>query len=96
MSLRYGGVESTIGDSSSNRDTTVSGEGSSAVGVASRLSGSPGKISSLISESQSLQAEINNLFGELAAVNREIRIDVDDFCDMCDSSLANISTASNS
>lgn len=91
MSLRYGGTDTV----SETRDTSVSGERSSGASLATGSPEGSDRVRNLISESQALQTEINNLFNELSAVNREIRIDVDDFCDMCDSSLANISATPN-
>ncbi|QLL31933.1 hypothetical protein HG536_0C01000 [Torulaspora globosa] len=37
-------------------------------------------IADLINESQRLQKDINSIFAELSDINRQVRIDIDDFC----------------
>lgn len=37
-------------------------------------------IGDLVKESQELQKDINSIFAELSDINRQVRIDIDDFC----------------
>lgn len=50
-------------------------------------------IGDLIKESQRLQKYINSIFAELSDINRQVRIDIDDFCRI---GLHNTSTILNS
>lgn len=45
--------------------------------------------SQLIRSSVQLQAEINALFVELSDLNRQVRVDIDDFCNIYENSLLN-------
>lgn len=48
------------------------------------------KISQMVKQSLSLQNEIEQLFEEYESNNKEIREDVDDFCEIYESSMGNI------
>ncbi|QLG73888.1 hypothetical protein HG535_0F04000 [Zygotorulaspora mrakii] len=39
-------------------------------------------LTSMIKSSQSLQQEINGIFAQLNDLNRQVRIDIDDFCNI--------------
>ncbi|CAR64380.1 uncharacterized protein KLLA0_D17127g [Kluyveromyces lactis] len=47
-------------------------------------------ISRLVQQSLSLQNEIEQLFNEYESNNKDIRLDVDDFCEIYETSLGNI------
>lgn len=62
---------------------------------ASRRS-STSSIKELIRESQELQNEINSIFAELSDINRQVKIDIDDFCHIGLHSTSSILNASRS
>ncbi|KAL3237697.1 uncharacterized protein RNJ42_00684 [Nakaseomyces bracarensis] len=49
----------------------------------------------LIDRSVQLQAEINSVFAELSDLNRQVRIDIDDFCNIYENSLLNANDTTN-
>lgn len=50
-------------------------------------------IENLLRETDQLQKEISGLFNRFTDINKVIRTDIDEFCQICDTSMANISTA---
>lgn len=50
-------------------------------------------IGSLLKEADQLQKEISGLFSSFTDINKVIRTDIDEFCQICDTSMANISTS---
>ncbi|GAV55292.1 hypothetical protein ZYGR_0AS06160 [Zygosaccharomyces rouxii] len=50
-------------------------------------------LSELLKSSWKLQNEINSTFEELCGVNRQVRVDIDDFCHIRDNSTTNINNA---
>ena len=46
--------------------------------------------SELLKQSLQLQEEINNIFHELSSLNRQVRIDIDDFCNIYENSIMNV------
>ncbi|QLQ82341.1 hypothetical protein HG537_0H01020 [Torulaspora globosa] len=53
-------------------------------------------IGDLIKESQRLQKDINSIFAELSDINRQVRIDIDDFCRIGLHNTSNILNSSSS
>lgn len=52
-----------------------------------------GELDGLLERSQLLQTEIGAIFAKFCDINRQLRIDIDDFCDICDNSIANATNA---
>jgi len=50
----------------------------------------------LLSETQRLQKDITSLFTQFTDINRDLRTDINEFCDICDTSIANISVPNTS
>lgn len=46
----------------------------------SNLSQNSSSVKDLIGEAQELQSEINSIFAELSDINRQVKIDIDEFC----------------
>lgn len=51
------------------------------------------EMQSLLKESEQLQKEIGGLFNKFTDINKVIRADIDEFCQICDTSMANISAS---
>ncbi|CAR28883.1 hypothetical protein ZYGR_0U02410 [Zygosaccharomyces rouxii] len=63
------------------------------VNVLSQGTRDQGNLSELSKSSWQLQNEINGIFEELCSVNRQVRVDIDDFCHIRDNSTTNINNA---
>lgn len=51
-------------------------------------------LSGLLKSSLDLQNEINGIFEELCTVNRQVRVDIDDFCHIRDNSTTQVNNVS--
>lgn len=59
-------------------DRLPSNDRTSSISFKSEVSSS--SVGELIRESQALQNEINSIFAELSDINRQVKIDIDEFC----------------